>query len=83
VNAGARYRAFATSGRGRAVGHGLVLAGLLVLGFVFLVLAPNVQSFGIDALAYWLVDVPDAYDIPHRVAGSFPYSVTRPSTFSL
>ena len=69
-----RWRAFAGKGRVRAVGHGLVLAGLIFLGFVFLVLAPTSQSFGIDALAYWMVQVPGAYDIPHRVAGSFPYS---------
>jgi hypothetical protein len=69
-----RLRSMLASGRMRAVGHGLVVAGLIFLGFVFLYLAPRVQSFGIDALAYWLVDVPDAYGIPHRVAGSFPYS---------
>ena len=29
---------------------------------------------GVDALAYWMVEVPGTYDIPHRVAGSFPYA---------
>lgn len=69
-----RLAGLAASRYARAIGHGLVLGGWIVLGFIFLVLAPRVQSFGIDALAYWMVEVPDAYAIPHRVAGSFPYS---------
>ena len=58
----------------RAVGHVLVLAGLLFGLFIFLYLGPAQRAFGTDALAYWLVKVPGAYDIPHRAIGSFPYS---------
>ena len=39
--------------RGRAFRDALVVAGLLFLGYLFLVLAPQVQSFGFDARAYW------------------------------
>jgi hypothetical protein len=81
-----RERRLHPKGRTRAIGHGFVVAGYLFLGFLFVVLAPRVQSFGIDALAYWLVEVPGAYDIPHRQAGSFPYlppAAIIGSTFSL
>ena len=70
----------------RALGHGLVLSGLLMGLYIFLYMAPVHRSFGVDALAYWLVNVPGAYDIPHRSAGSFPYSPPAAliaSTFSL
>ncbi len=64
----------------------MVVAGLIFLGFVFLVLAPRVQSFGIDAYSYWVVDMQAVYDIPHREVGAFPYTPPMAavmSTFSL
>ena len=66
-----------TTGRAgwlRAVGHGLVLAGLLFLAYVFLVIAPREGIFGMDAWAYWNVDMPDVYGVPLSGFGSFPYS---------
>jgi hypothetical protein len=57
-----------------AVGHGLVLAGLLYGAWVFLVLAPEFGTFGSDAYAYWSVDLATPYAIPHGMLGSFPYS---------
>ena len=67
-------RATITSGWGWVVGALLVIAGLLFLVYLFGWFAPRNQSFGLDAFAYWLVEVPGAYDIPHRDNGSFPYS---------
>ena len=64
----------------------LVVAGLAFTAYVFLYFAPRVQSFGIDAYAYWLVDLSAPYDIPHRAPGSFPYSPPAAmvaSTFSV
>ena len=52
----------------------LVIAGLAFAVYLFGWFAPRIQSFGLDAYAYWLVDVPGTYDIPHRADGSFPYS---------
>jgi hypothetical protein len=58
----------------RAVGHGLILAGLLFLGYLFIIVAPREGIFGLDALAYWSVQQPDVYGVPHTGLGSFPYS---------
>jgi hypothetical protein len=62
------------SGWSRAVGHGLIIAGLLFLAYVFLVIAPREGIFGMDAWAYWSVERPDVYAVPLSGFGSFPYS---------
>ena len=70
----------------RLLGFVLVVVGLAFTAYVFLYFAPRVQSFGIDAYAYWLVDLSAPYDIPHRSLGSFPYSPPAAmvaSTFSV
>jgi Glycosyltransferase family 87 len=62
------------AGFARAIGHGLILAGLLFLAYTFLVIAPREGIFGMDAWAYWNVDRPDVYAVPLSGFGSFPYS---------
>ena len=58
----------------RAVFHGLVLAGLLFGGYLFVVLAPQLGTVGFDAWSYWRVDPAAPYDVPLGGLGSFPYS---------
>ena len=58
----------------RPVGLGLVLAGLMVSAYIFLVAAPQVQTFGFDAYAYWSVSMPDPYAVPIGGLGSFNYT---------
>ncbi len=58
----------------RPVGLGLVLAGLMTTAYIFLVMAPAVQTFGFDAWAYWNVSMPTPYDKPVGAIGSFNYS---------
>ncbi len=58
----------------RPVGLGLVVAGLLFGAYLFLVVAPEAQTFGFDAFAYWNVTMPDPYSMPVGALGSFNYS---------
>ena len=60
--------------RRRALVHGCVLAGLLVLAYVFVVAAPQKGTFGYDAYAYWRVDLADPYSQPLGSLGFFAYS---------
>jgi hypothetical protein len=60
--------------RARAVGHGLILAGLLFLGYVFAVAAPVNRMAGDDAFAYWSVSLPEPYAVPLGYLGSFNYA---------
>ena len=69
--AGARARSALSSGWGWVVGALLVIAGLAFFVYLFGWFASRNQSFGLDSFAYWLVEVPGAYDIPHRANGSF------------
>jgi len=57
-----------------ALFHGLVLAGLLFLGYLFVVLAPAVGTFGYDAWAYWNVQLPHPYVVPLGGLGAFAYT---------
>lgn len=63
-----------TLSRRIALLHGATLAGLLFLGYVFAVLAPQVKSVGYDAWAYWDVQLPHPYEVSIGGLGSFPYS---------
>ena len=65
---------FRAEGLTRAVGHGLILGGLFVTGYLFLVVAPATRSFGFDAFAYWSVAAGDPYTVPLGSLGSFNYS---------
>jgi hypothetical protein len=60
--------------RRRALLHGATVAGLLFLGYLFVVLAPQVRSVGYDAWAYWNVQLPHPYGVSLGGLGSFPYS---------
>ena len=61
-------------GRRRALWHGAILSGLFFLVYIFVVVAPHEGIFGMDAWAYWNVDLPDVYAVPLSGLGSFPYS---------
>jgi hypothetical protein len=63
-----------TTVRRRAVLHGLTIAGLLFLAYLFVVLAPMVRSVGYDAWAYWNVQLPHPYGVSLGGLGAFPYS---------
>ncbi len=54
--------------------HGLILAGLLVLGYLFTVIAPVAGTFGFDAFAYWSVDRADPYRTAVGGLGAFTYT---------
>jgi hypothetical protein len=53
---------------------GLVFMGLLFFVYLFGVTAFKLQSFGFDSFAYWNVSMPDPYDIPYGMLGSYNYS---------
>jgi len=58
----------------RALGHGLVIAGLVFLAYTFLVAAPRIGTVGFDAYAYWHAQAPNPYLIPVGALGAFTYS---------
>jgi hypothetical protein len=62
------------SPRARALRDGAVLAGLFFTAYLFLVIAPAVQTVGFDALSYYLYTIDDPYWITHGTMGSFVYS---------
>jgi hypothetical protein len=57
----------------RPVRDGLVIAGLLYLGYRFIVLAPIEGTVGADAWAYWMLDPSNPYALPNGVYGAFLY----------
>lgn len=58
----------------RAIRDGLAVAGLLFGAYLFLVVAPQAQTFGFDAMSYWGYDPNDPYQLTHGSLGSFVYS---------
>ena len=58
----------------RALRDGAILAGLLFTAYLFLVVAPQSQTVGFDALSYWIYSIDDPYKITHGTMGSFVYS---------
>ena len=60
--------------RWRALRDGAVLAGLLFTAYLFLIVAPQAQTVGFDALSYYLYTIDDPYWITHGTMGSFVYS---------
>jgi len=58
----------------RAIGDGLIVAGLLFAGYLFLVVAPAAGTFGFDAFAYWAVDPAEPYRATAGALGAFTYS---------
>jgi hypothetical protein len=51
------------SGRGRAIRHGLSVAGLILSGYMLLTVAPIVATFGFDAYSYWIPDLSQVYPV--------------------
>jgi hypothetical protein len=76
-------RPAATGARRRALIHGLTGAGILFLAYLFLVVAPQTQTFGFDAFAYWSVQLPHPYGVPVGGLGSFLYSPAIAQLFSV
>jgi hypothetical protein len=57
----------------RAIRDGLVVVGLLFLGYLFIVIAPRQGTVGFDAFAYWAVDGSDPYQAGVGGLGAFNY----------
>lgn len=58
----------------RALRDGLVLAGLLAGGYLFVVVAPQAKTFGFDAFAYWSLSIADPYATHIGGLGAFLYT---------
>lgn len=61
--------------------HGLILAGLLFLAYLFLVVAPVAGTFGFDAFAYWSVNPSDPYRVAVGGLGAFTYTPVAARVF--
>ena len=66
----AEYRAWLA----RTLFHGLVFAGLIVGAYLLFVAAPAKGVFGVDAMAYWHINLADPYRDPWIPLYFFPYS---------
>lgn len=66
----------------RAIRDGLVVAGLLLVGYLFLFVAPRTGTFGFDAYAYWSVKLTDPYTVPAGTFGAFTYTPVIARLFS-
>lgn len=58
----------------RALRDGLVIAGLLFAGYLFVVVAPVSGTFGFDAYAYWHLDLLAPYGHSAGGLGAFTYT---------
>ena len=67
----------------RAARDGAILAGLLFLGYLFGVAAPQVGTVGFDAYSYWHIDLAQPYALSTGHLGAFPYSPVLLRAFSL
>ena len=67
----------------RALRDGAVLAGLLFTAYLFLVVAPQQQTVGFDALSYYLYSIDNPYWLAHGTMGSFVYSPIAARLFQL
>ncbi|HYK94593.1 MAG TPA: glycosyltransferase family 87 protein [Candidatus Dormibacteraeota bacterium] len=67
----------------RALRDGAVVAGLLFLVYLFVIVAPQAQTVGFDALSYWVYSITDPYKLVHGTMGSFVYSPVAARLFSL
>ena len=66
----------------RALRDGLVLAGLLVGGYLFVVVAPQAKTVGFDAFAYWSMSIDDPYATRIGGLGAFLYSPVMARIFA-
>jgi hypothetical protein len=67
----------------RALRDGAIVAGLLFTAYLFIVVAPQAQTVGFDALSYWIYSIDDPYRITHGTMGSFVYSPVAARLFQL
>lgn len=67
----------------RAARDGAILAGLLFLGYLFGVSAPQVGTVGFDAYSYWSIDPAQPYLLSTGHLGAFAYSPVLVRAFSL
>ena len=58
----------------RVLRDGAVVAGLIFTGYLFLIVAPSVGTFGFDAFAYWAVNPADPYQTGVGGLGAFNYT---------
>jgi hypothetical protein len=58
----------------RGVRDGLIAAGLLFAGYLFIVVAPQARTLGFDAYAYWRIDLADPYRLAAGSLGAFTYT---------
>ena len=58
----------------RAVRDGAIIVGLLFTAYLFIVVAPAVQTVGFDAFAYWNVNGSDPYQVGVGGLGAFNYT---------
>jgi hypothetical protein len=58
----------------RAIRDGLVIAGLLFAGYLFVVVAPVSGTFGFDAFAYWHLNPAEPYSQSAGGLGAFTYT---------
>ena len=72
-----------SSTRTRALRDGAILAGLLFTAYLFLVVAPQQQTVGFDALSYYLYSIDNPYWLAHGTMGSFVYSPIAARLFQL
>jgi glycosyl transferase family 87 len=72
-----------SAARVRALLDGAVIAGLLFFGYLFLIVAPQVQTVGFDALSYYLYSIDNPYWLTHGTMGSFVYSPIAARLFQL
>ena len=66
----------------RALRDGGVVAGLLFAAYLFVVVAPQVRTFGFDAFAYWSVDLADPYRVTAGGLGAFTYTPVMARLFA-
>ncbi len=71
---GGNERLRLTAARLRALRHGLTIAGLLFAGYLFVVVAPQAQTVGFDAFAYWHLDIENPYPQAAGALGAFTYT---------
>jgi hypothetical protein len=69
--------------RTRAIRDGLAVAGLVYLGWRFLVLGPQDGYVGADAFAYWALDPSHPYGLPTSSFGAFVYPPPMTRVFAL
>jgi hypothetical protein len=62
---------------------GAIVAGLLFTAYLFLVVAPQQQTVGFDALSYYLYSIDNPYWLAHGTMGSFVYSPIAARLFQL